>query len=105
MKIYVGNLPYELTEAELRQEFGTFGEVASVNIITDRYTGRPRGFGFVEMPTVSEGQAAIAGLNGKALKDQTLNVNAARPPSESRGGGFHGNGRLGGPSRGWQRRY
>jgi len=48
MKIYVGNLPYEITEAELRQEFGTFGEVASVNIITDRYTGRPRGFGFVK---------------------------------------------------------
>jgi RNA recognition motif-containing protein len=104
MKIYVGNLPYEITEEELRQEFGTFGEVASVNIITDRYTGRPRGFGFVEMATVSEGQAAIAGLNGKALKDQTLNVDAARPPSGSRGGGY-GNRRPGGPGRGWQRRY
>jgi len=105
MKIYVGNLPYEVTEAELRQEFGTFGAVTSVNIITDKYTGRPRGFGFVEMATVSEGQAAIAGLNGKAMKDQTLNVNPARSPSESRGGGFYGNRRLGGPSRGWQRRY
>ena len=105
MKIYVGNLPYEVTEAELRQEFGTFGEVTSVNIITDKYTGRPRGFGFVEMAVVSEGQAAIAGLNGKELKDQTLNVNAARSPSESRGGGFYGNRRPGGPSRGWKRRY
>ena len=105
MKIYVGNLPYELTEEELREEFGTFGEVASVNIITDKYTGRPRGFGFVEMAVVSEGQAAIAGLNGKAMKDQTLNVNAARPPSESRGGGSYGNRRPGGPSRGWKRRY
>ena len=105
MKIYVGNLPYELTEAELRQEFGTFGEVASVNIITDKYTGRPRGFGFVEMATVSEGQAAIAGLNGKALKDQTLTVNAARPPSGNRGGGSYGNRKRGGPSRGGQRRY
>ena len=105
MKIYVGNLPYEVTEAELREEFGTFGEVTSVNIITDRYTGRPRGFGFVEMATVSEGQAAIAGLNGKAMKDQTLNVNAARPPSGSRGGGSYGNRRGGGSSRGWQRRY
>jgi RNA recognition motif-containing protein len=105
MKIYVGNLPYEVTEEELRQEFGTFGEVASVNIITDKYTGRPRGFGFVEMTAVSEGQAAIAGLNGKAMKDQTLNVNAARPPSESRGGGFYGNRKRGGPSRGRQRRY
>ena len=105
MKIYVGNLPYEVTEEELRQEFGTFGEVTSVNIITDRYTGRPRGFGFIEMAAVSEGQAAIAGLNGKAMKDQTLNVNAARPPSESRGGGFYGNRRPGGSSRGWKRRY
>lgn len=105
MKIYVGNLPDEVTEEELRQEFGTFGEVSSVNIITDKYTGRPRGFAFVEMATVSEGQAAIAGLNGKSLKDQTLNVNAARPPSENRGGGSYSNKRRGGPSRGGQRRY
>jgi RNA recognition motif-containing protein len=105
MKIYVGNLPYEVTEEELRQEFGTFGAVTSVNIIKDKYSGRSRGFGFVEMASVSEGQAAIAGLNGKALKDQTLKVNAARPPSESRGGGAYGNRRPGGPSRGWQRRY
>ena len=105
MKIYVGNLPYEVTEEELRQEFGTFGEVTSVNIITDRYSGRPKGFGFVEIATVSAGQAAIAGLNGKALKDQTLNVHAARPPSQSRGGGFYGNRRLGGSNnRGWKRR-
>ena len=105
MKIYVGNLPYELTEEELRQEFGTFGEVTSVNIITDKYTGRPRGFGFVEMAVVSEGQAAITGLNGKALKDQTLTVNAARPPSGNRGGGSYGDRRRSGPSRGGQRRY
>jgi RNA recognition motif-containing protein len=105
MKIYVGNLPYEVTEAELREEFGTFGEVASINIIKDKYTGRPRGFGFVEMAIVSEGRAAIAGLNGKALKDQTLIVNAARPPSDNRGGGSYGNRRGGGPNRGWQRKY
>jgi RNA recognition motif-containing protein len=105
MKIYVGNLPYEVTEEELRQEFGTFGAVTSVNIITDKFSGRSRGFGFVEMTVVSEGQAAIAGLNGKALKDQTLKVNAARPPSESRGGGFYGSRRGGGPSRGRQSRY
>ena len=105
MKIYVGNLPYEVTEEELRQEFGTFGEVTSVNIITDKYSGRPRGFGFVEMVTVSEGQAAIAGLNGKVLKDQTLTVNAARPPSGSTGGGSYDNRRRGGSSRGRQRRY
>ena len=105
MKIYVGNLPHEVTEAELREEFGTFGEVASVNIITDKYTGRPRGFGFVEMAVVSEGQAAIAGLNGKMLKDRTLNVNAARPPSGSGGGGSYGNRRGGGFGGGGQRRY
>ena len=105
MKIYVGNLPHEVTEQELREEFTTFGEVTSVNIITDRYSGRPKGFAFVEMPTVSEGQAAIAGLNGKALKGQMLNVNAARPPSDNRGGGSYGNRRSSGRNRGWQRRY
>jgi len=105
MKIYVGNLPYEVTEEELRQEFGTFGAVTSVNIIKDKYSGRSRGFGFVEMASVSEGQAAIAGLNGKTLKDQMINVNAARPPSGGRGGGSYGNRRGGGPSRGRQSRY
>jgi RNA recognition motif-containing protein len=90
MKIYVGNLSYDVTEEELRQEFQAFGQVESVDIITDKYSGRPRGFGFVEMPTVSEGQAAITALNGKTLKDRTLNVNAARPRSDSRGGGYGG---------------
>ena len=96
MKIYVGNLSYDVTEEELRQEFLAFGEVESVNIIMDKYSGRPKGFGFVEMPSVSEGQAAIAALNGKTLKERTLNVNAARPRSDNRGGGFGG---------GRQRRY
>jgi RNA recognition motif-containing protein len=96
MKIYVGNLSSEITEEELRQEFGAFGEVESVNIITDKISGRPRGFGFVEMTSESEGQAAITGLNGKTLKDRTLNVNVARPRSDRRGGGFSG---------GRQRRY
>jgi len=90
VKIYVGNLSSEVTEEELRQEFEAFGEVTSVNIITDKYSGRPRGFGFVEMTSVSEGQAAITGLNGKTLKERTLNVNAARPRSDNRGGGFSG---------------
>ena len=90
MKIYVGNLPLDVTEEELRQEFASFGKVESVAIPTDRYSGRPRGFAFVEMPSVSEGQAAIAGLNGKTLKDRTLTVNAARPRSDDRGGGYGG---------------
>ncbi len=109
MKIYVGNLSYEVTEEELRQEFLAFGAVESVSIITDKYSGRPKGFGFVEMPTVSEGQAAITALNGKTLKERTLNVNAARPRTESRGGGSYGDRRSGGfsggSSGGRQRRY
>jgi len=105
MKIYVGNLSYDVTEEELRQEFLAFGEVESVNIITDKYSGRPKGFGFVEMASVSEGQAAITGLNGKILRERTLNVNAARPRSDSGGGGSYGDRRGGGFSGGRQRRY
>ncbi len=105
MKIYVGNLSYDFTEEELRQEFLAFGEVESVNIIMDKYSGRSKGFGFVEMPSVSEGQAAITGLNGKTLKDRALNVNAARPRSDSRDGGSYGGSRDGGFSGGRQRRY
>ena len=105
MKIYVGNLSYDVTEEELRQEFQAFGEVESVNVITDKYSGRPKGFGFVEMPSVSEGQAAITGLNGKTLKERTLNVSAARPRSDDRGGGSYGDRRGGGFGGGRQRRY
>ncbi len=113
MKIYVGNLSYDVTEEELRQEFIAFGEVESVSIITDKYSGRPKGFGFVEMPSVSEGQAAITALNGKTLQDRTLNVNAARPRADprrggsygERGGGGYGGGRGGRSGGGRQRRY
>jgi RNA recognition motif-containing protein len=96
MRIYVGNLSYDVTEDELRQEFAAFGEVTSVIVIRDKYTGRPKGFGFVEMASVSEGQAAIAGLNGKTLKDRALNVDAARPRSDTRGGRSYGGRRGGG---------
>jgi RNA recognition motif-containing protein len=99
MNIYVGNLSSDVTEEELQEEFKPFGGVTSVNIIKDKYSGRSRGFGFVEMPSKSEAEAAIAGLKGKSLKDRTLDVNEARPRSDSRGGGFRG-GRGGG-----QRRY
>ena len=105
MKIYVGNLAFEVDEEELRQEFTAFGEVESVNIITDKYTGRPRGFGFVEMAKVAEGQAAIAGLNGKMLKDRTLSVNEARPRSDNRSGRSYNDRRGSGFDRGGQRRY
>jgi RNA recognition motif-containing protein len=105
MKIYVGNLSFDVTEEELRQEFASFGEVESVTIPTDRYSGRPRGFAFVEMPSVSEGQAAISGLNGKTLRERTLTVDAARPRPESRGGGSFGGRRGGGFGGGRRGRY
>ncbi len=87
MKIYVGNLPYDVNEEELRQEFSAFGEVSAVSIITDRDSGRSKGFAFVEMASTAEGQAAIEGLNGKVLKDRSMVVNPARPPGDNRGGG------------------
>ena len=97
MNIYVGNLSRELTEEELKQEFTAFGEVTSVAIIRDKYSGQSRGFGFVEMPSKSEGEAAIAGLKGKTLKERTLDVNEARPRSDNRrGGDSYGGGRRGG---------
>jgi len=108
MNIYVGNLSREVTEEDLRQEFTAFGEVQSVTVIKDKYSGQSRGFAFVEMPSKSEGQAAIDGLAGKTLQDRTLDVNEARPRSDSRGGGSYGT-KRGGGSRGGgrqrQRRY
>jgi RNA recognition motif-containing protein len=111
MNIYVGNLASDVTEDELREQFTAFGGVTSVSIIKDKYSGQSRGFGFVEMPAKAEGDAAIAGLKGKTLKDRTLDVNEARPRTDSRGGGsgggrgggFGGGGRGGGGGR--QRRY
>ena len=113
MKIYVGNLSYEVTEQDLRQEFMAFGEVASVDIITDKHSGRPKGFGFVEMDTKSEAEAAITGLNGKTLKERTIVVNESRPRTDKRGGAFyldrrssgHSRDRGGGFGRGRQRKY
>ena len=113
MNIYVGNLSSEVTEDELRQEFTAFGQVTTVNIIKDKYSGRSRGFAFVEMPTVSEGQAAVAGLKGKTLNDRTLDVSEARPRTDNRssgfygdrGGGGYGGGRGGRSGGGRQRRY
>ena len=106
MKIYVGNLSYETTEEDLRQEFVAFGEVTSVSVITDKYTGRPKGFAFVEMASKSEAEAAITGLNGKTLKDRTVVVNEARPRTDNRGGGSsYGNRGGGGFGGGRQGRY
>ena len=90
MNIYVGNLSYEVTEEELRNEFAAFGEVASVNIIKDKYSGQSKGFAFVEMPLLSAGQAAITGLNGKMLQNRQIAVSGARPRTDNRGGGSYG---------------
>ena len=79
MNIYVGNLAYSLTESELRDAFANFGDVSSVKILSDRETGRSRGFGFVEMPDQAEAEAAVANLNGKDVGGRSLRVNEARP--------------------------
>jgi RNA recognition motif-containing protein len=79
MNIYVGNLSYTMSESELRDAFAAYGDVSSVKILMDRETGRSRGFGFVEMPNQSEGEAAISNLNGKELGGRALRVNEARP--------------------------
>lgn len=102
VNIYVGSLSRDVTEEDLREAFGAFGQVASVNIIKDKFSGEPRGFGFVEMPEKAEAQAAIAGLNGKDLKGQALNVNEARPRREGRRDrGGRGGGGRGGGRRSW----
>jgi RNA recognition motif-containing protein len=79
MNIYVGNLSYGMSEAELRDAFAAFGEVSSVKILMDRETGRSRGFAFVEMPNQHEAQSAITQLNGKELGGRALRINEARP--------------------------
>ena len=79
MNLYVGNLPYSVTEDELREAFVAFGEVSSVNIIIDRMTGQSKGFGFVEMPNNSEADEAIKSLNETSLKGRNIKVNQARP--------------------------
>jgi RNA recognition motif-containing protein len=101
VNIYVGNLSRQVSEDELRKAFEAFGQVTSVNIIKDRYSGESRGFGFVEMATKTEAQAAINGLNGTSLKERTLSVSEARPRTEGGrrpfgGGGFGGGGKGGG---------
>ena len=87
MNIYVGNLSREVTEDDLKAAFATFGQLESVNVIKDKFSGESRGFGFVEMPSKDEAQAAIDALNGTELKGQNLNINEARRRSDNRFGG------------------
>lgn len=79
MNIYVGNLPHATTESELKEAFDEYGSVSSAAVIQDKFTGKSRGFGFVEMPNDGEAQNAIQGLNGQDLGGRTLTVNEARP--------------------------
>ena len=99
MNIYVGNLSHDITEEDLRQAFEKFGQVESVNLVKDRFSGEPRGFGFVEMPSKDEAQTAIKEADGTDLKGRSIRVNEAhgrRKGRDQRGGGPRG----GGPRRG-----
>jgi RNA recognition motif-containing protein len=94
MRIYVGNLPYSVTDEELRDTFGEFGELVSAEVVTDRFSGQSKGFGFVEMPNNAEADQAIKALNDQPLKGRKLTVNEARPRADRnrRGGGGGGGG-------------
>ncbi len=95
VKLYVGNLSFSTTEQDLEEQFGQFGQVNSASLITDRETGRSRGFGFVELDSNEAAQAAIQNLNGKEVDGRALTVNEAKP-REDRGGGGGGRGGFGG---------
>lgn len=100
MNIYVGNLSYDTNDNELREAFGAYGTVTDARVIEDKYTGRSRGFAFVEMANKDEGEKAIAEMNGKNLGGRTLTVNEARPREDRpRGGGGGGGGYGGGGGR------
>jgi len=100
LRIYVGNFGFDTSEQQIREAFEAFGQVQEVSLIQDRDTGRPKGFGFVEMPDNAEAQAAIEALNGKEFTGRSITVNEARPRQERSGGGGGGGGygnRGGGP--------
>jgi RNA recognition motif-containing protein len=93
MNIFVGNLSRETADADLRQSFEAFGQVSRATVITDKFTSESKGFGFVEMGTQTEAEAAITGMSGKELHGRTLTVSEARPRGEKREGGGNGGGR------------
>ena len=101
MNIYVGNLPFSMTEEELESSFAAHGEVQSARIITDRFTGQSRGFGFVEMSDNGAAEAAIQALNGQELQGRPLTVNEARPREDRGGRGGGGGGGQGGGGGRW----
>lgn len=95
-KLYVGNLPYSVDDSALQEEFGKFGSVSSAKVITDRETGRSKGFGFVEMDSDDEANTAIEKLNGFSMGGREINVSEARPQAPREGGGGGGRGGFGG---------
>ena len=105
-KIYVGGLPYSVTDAQVEAVFAEYGTVESARVITDKFTGQSRGFGFVEMSTSAEAEAAISALHSTEMDGRTLTVNEAKPMApRSGGGGFGGGGRSGGDRGGRNRRF
>lgn len=107
-KLYVGGLPYSVTDSQLEEIFAAHGTVESARVISDKFTGQSRGFGFVEMSSADEGQSAIDTLNGSELQGRTLTVNEARPQERRSGfggGGGGGGGRPGGGGGGGGRRW
>ena len=96
MRIYVGNLSYDTTEEKLKKLFSEKGEVESATLVTDKYSGRSKGFGFIEMPQADQAQAVISALNGTDLDGRSITVNEARARTESGGGGRGGYGGGGG---------
>jgi len=100
-KLYVGGLSFDTTDAELRAFFEQVGNVESASVISDRFSGRSKGFGFVEMATAAEARTAIQELNGKVLDGRTVTVDEARPPQQLGGGGQRPRGRPGGGGRRW----
>ena len=103
-KLFVGNLSFNTTENDLQDAFAVHGTVTEANLMTDRSTGRPRGFGFITMSSPEEAKKAIDALNGATLDGRNLTVNEARPRAEHAGGGFHGGHDRGGRG-GYGRRY
>jgi cold-inducible RNA-binding protein len=100
-KLYVGGLSFDTTDSELRAFFEQVGNVESASVISDRFSGRSKGFGFVEMATAAEARTAIQELNGKVLDGRTITVDEARPPQQRGGGGPRSRGRPGGGGRRW----
>lgn len=96
MNIYVGNLLFDVSESDLREAFGKFGEITEVRLIMDKYSGKSKGFAFIEMPSKEEAEKAIEEMNGKELKERPISVNEAKPKTDRNSGGRGGRGGRGG---------